>query len=197
MDYILLGVILLFLTISIGMKEGYLDSESSPLQCMTSTLDGGTYCIRDRVNREGAVELLAKITKKMKTLVAYTHESEPYNEIGRRLVRKFNPDKISEILPTSEYTAYSENKGKTIAFCLNKKKEDNEQFIDENTLTFAAIHELAHIATLSVGHTNDFWKNFKYLLEKAVQLKLYDPIDYSKENMEYCGMTLNTNPYFT
>ena len=35
----------------------------------------------------------------------------PENEDVQRLVQKFNPTKISETLPTSEYTAYSENKG--------------------------------------------------------------------------------------
>ena len=35
-----------------------------------------------------------------------------------------------ETLPTSKFTAYSENKGEKIAFCLNKKG-DNENLIDE------------------------------------------------------------------
>ena len=36
----------------------------------------------------------------------------------------FNPKKVMETLPTSKFTAYSENKGEKIAFCLNKEKQE-------------------------------------------------------------------------
>ena len=38
-------------------------------------------------------------------------EKYPNDEDVVRLSQKFNPTKISETLPTSEFTAYSENKG--------------------------------------------------------------------------------------
>ena len=76
------------------------------------------------------------------------------------MVENFNPKKIKEILPTSTYTAYSENKGEKLAFCTTVEK-GGSKLIDENTLTFVALHELSHIATKSVGHTKEFWKNFK------------------------------------
>jgi len=199
MDYTLLGAILLFLILSltsVKWKEGYRDSERS-LICIDSTVNGKHYCVRERSNPLLAVNLLAKTTEKMKTLASHVSESDPSNEMGKRFLRYFNPDKIAETLPTSEYTAYSQNKGKSLAFCLNKKKEDNEELIDENTLMFAAIHEMAHIGTYSNGHTDEFWKNFKYLLEQAVHLNLYDAVDYRKTSVDYCGMTLNTTPYFT
>ena len=66
----------------------------------------------------------------------------------KRLEKGFNPKSITETLPTSEYTAYSENKGEKLALCLNKKNEDNSNLIDENTLMFVAIHELGHIESL-------------------------------------------------
>jgi predicted metal-dependent hydrolase len=61
---------------------------------------------------------------------------------------------------------------------------------------FVAIHEIAHIMTLSVGHTEEFWQNFKFLLEHAVQLGIYEPIDYKKNPKNYCGMTISDNPYY-
>jgi hypothetical protein len=112
------------------------------------------------------------------------------------MVKNFNPTTIKETLPTSEYTAYSENKGEKLAFCLNKKKSNNDNLIDSNTLTFVAIHELGHIMTESVGHTDEFWQNFKFLLENAVELKLYTPVDYKKEPENYCGMDITDNPYY-
>ena len=112
------------------------------------------------------------------------------------MVNGFNPKKIMETLPTSSLTAYSENKGEKIAFCLNKKKENDNVLIDEHTLTFVAIHELSHIATKSIGHKSEFWENFKYLLHEAKDAGIYKPVDYSAKPQEYCGMTIHDNPYF-
>ena len=50
---------------------------------------------------------------------------------------------------------------------------------------FVAVHELAHIASASIGHTDEFWTNFKFLLEEAEKLNIYKPIDYIKSNMIY------------
>jgi hypothetical protein len=153
--------------------------------------------VRERKNMKEATDLLAKTTIKMKKLVEYVDEKYPDKPNIRRLVKKFNSNKIVETLPTSEYTAYSENKGKKIAFCLNKKKSDNNNLIDENTLMFVAIHEMSHIATESIGHNKEFWDNFKFLLNEAKEAGVYEVVDYSKNNQEYCGMTITDNPYFS
>ena len=76
-----------------------------------------------------------------------------------------------------------------MAFCLDTEKQ-NGQLIDINTLTFVALHELAHVATKSIGHTDEFWANFKFLLQQAQQIGVYKPIDYSKKPKRYCGMTI-------
>jgi hypothetical protein len=112
------------------------------------------------------------------------------------LVKGFNPKKISETLPTSELTAYSENKGEKIAFCLNKTKNSENTLIDLNTLTFVSIHELSHITTTTIGHKQDFWLNFKFLLENAKAAGIYNPVDYKKNPESYCGMIITDNPYY-
>jgi hypothetical protein len=61
---------------------------------------------------------------------------------------------------------------------------------------FVAIHEMAHLTTMSIGHNKEFWDNFKYLLKMANECGVYDPVDYSKQQTEYCGMTISDNPYF-
>ena len=65
-----------------------------------------------------------------------------------------------------------------------------------NTLTFVALHELAHIATKSVGHTPEYWKNFKFLLTQAEKINVYKPVDYKNNPQEYCSMTITDNPYY-
>ena len=173
----------------------YYQSDAFDLKCIISSKDGNRYCVRERVKMELAANLLAEVTQKMKDMVAYLHQTHPKDGRTIQLVEGFNPQKISETLPTSELTAYSENKGEKIAFCLNKAK-NGTKLIDINTLTFVALHELTHVATKSVGHKQEFWQNFKWVLQNAKEAGIYSPIDYKKNPEEYCGMTINDNPYY-
>jgi len=193
-DNILGWIMILFIVII--LYKLYNDSDYFQLKCIVSTVDGDKYCVRERSNIKEASDLLAKTNLKMKKFVEYVDKKYPDKPNIRRLVKKFNPNKIVETLPTSEYTAYSENKGKKLAFCLNKEKHNNNNLIDENTLMFVALHELSHIATESIGHNKEFWDNFKFLLKEAQEAGLYNMVDYSKDNKEYCGMTITDNPYF-
>ena len=190
---ILLYIIITFV-ILVGLKI-YSESDAYNLKCIISDVDGKRYCVRERMTMELAANLLASVTQKLKDLVIYCAKKFPDNEKVQRMVQKFNPTKISETLPTSEYTAYSENKGEKLAFCLNKEK-NGSKLIDINTLTFVAIHELAHIMTMSEGHKQEFWQNFKFLLEQAKAANIYDPVNYKKNPESYCGMDITDNPYY-
>ena len=77
---------------------------------------------------------------------------------------------------------------------LHSKKGD--KLIDPNTLMYVAIHELGHLMTKSIGHTQEFWQNFKFLLQNAVKIKIYNPVNYKKKNKAYCGMKITDNPLF-
>ena len=173
----------------------YYQSDAYNLKCIIASKDGNRYCVREREKLELAANLLADVTQKMKDMVEYMKNNHPDDPRTKRLVKGFNPQKISETLPTSELTAFSENKGEKIAFCLNTTKTGNK-LIDINTLTFVALHELSHIMTESIGHKQDFWQNFKYLLENAKTAGIYDPVDYKKSPQNYCGMSINDNPYY-
>ena len=174
----------------------YFQGSDFQLKCIVSTVDGNKYCVREREKIQAAADLLATVTEKCKKLVKYTEQMNPGKENVKRLVQNFNPQKVMETLPTSNYTAYSENKGEKIAFCLNKIKGETDNMIDEHTLTFVAIHELAHTMTKSIGHKSEFWENFKFLLENAKSAGIHDPTDYKKSPEKYCGMTIHDNPYF-
>ena len=187
--YVFIGVVLLL------CLRIYYESDAFNLKCIIATKDGNTYCVREREKLELAANLLAEVTQKMKNMVQYMKAKHPEDPRTIRLVEGFNPKKISETLPTSELTAYSENKGEKIAFCLNKTK-DGDRLIDLNTLTFVALHELSHIMTESIGHKQDFWQNFKFLLTNAKEAGIYNPIDYKKNPKQYCGMDINDNPYY-
>jgi len=192
MEYLCFILIIFILFVSIKM---FFDSDIYNLKCIISSVDGNKYCVRERKNIHKVANLLAKVTGKMKRLVNIVGDKYSTNEKCQQLKKNFNPKKIKEILPTSSYTAYSENKGEKIAFCTTTTKKGNK-LIDENTLTFVAIHELAHVMSESIGHTEEFWDNFKFLLKKAVEYNLYNPIDYGKKSKMYCGMEINDNPFF-
>ena len=189
-----LGVVLVVLMICFGIKM-YKDSDSFNLRCVISKVDGNTYCVRERSKLELSADLLAEATNNMKKLVKYVGANNASNPAVKRLVENFNPDKISETLPTSEHTAYSENKGEKMAFCLNEDKQGT-RLIDLSTLTFVAIHELAHLMTESIGHKDEFWDNFKFLLKNAKESGVYEPVDYSKSPVQYCGTRIDENPFY-
>lgn len=173
----------------------YFESDAFNLKCIISNEDGNTYCVRETPKLQLVADLLARTTIKMKKLVKYMADKYPDRENVKRLVNNFNPQKINETLPTSKFTAYSENKGEKLAFCTTTKK-NGSKLIDENTLTFVAIHELSHIMTKSVGHTDEFWQNFKFLLQNAEKIDVYNPVDYKNKPQPYCGMTITDNPYY-
>ena len=189
LTYIIIGSILLL------CLKIYSESELFTLKCVISTVDGNKYCVRNREQLNESADLLAIVTSKCKELVEYVGKKYPEDKDVKRLVEGFNPKRISETLPTSELTAYSENKGEKLAFCLSKSK-NSSTLLDINTLTFVAIHELSHVMTKSVGHKNEFWQNFKFLLENAKAANIYQPVDYKKKPKGYCGMTITDNPYY-
>jgi hypothetical protein len=194
--YDILGYFMFGFVLIICIYVYFKNSDDFQLKCIVSGVDGNKYCVRERSKLNKAADLLASVTEKCKKLVEYVDKKYPNKENVKRLVAGFNPKKVSETLPTSTYTAYSENKGEKIAFCLNTKKQDNENLIDENTLTFVAIHELSHVATKSIGHKTEFWDNFKFLLTEAKDAGIHNPVDYKKEPREYCGMKIHDNPYY-
>ena len=173
----------------------YSESEVFNLKCIVSDVDGHKYCVRNRLKIDEAADLLAETTNKAKRFVNELYEKYPNKGNVKRLKEGFNPRKVQETLPTSELTAYSENKGEKLAFCLSKTKH-SERLIDANTLMFVCLHELAHVATVSIGHKKEFWDNFKFLLVEAKEMGFYNPIDYKKNNENYCGMTITDNPYY-
>lgn len=193
-EFSLLGYALIILIVGVILRI-YYTSDVFNLKCVISDVDGNTYCVRERNKIQLVADLLARVTNKLKKLVKHMNKTYPERENVKRMVQNFNPKTINETLPTSTHTAYSENKGEKMAFCVTKKK-NGSKLIDENTLTFVAIHELSHTATKSIGHKDEFWNNFKFLLQEASKIGIYKPQDYKKKPEEYCGMDITDNPYF-
>jgi len=178
-----------FLVIFLILKNIYTNKNITK---KISQNDNKEYFVRDLENSQQAAEKLSVINGKIQKLI----QSLDINERKGidRLKNKYNPNTLSETEENSKYTSYSLNKGEKIALCIRKKGHSKE-FIEDNTIMFVAVHELAHIMTESVGHESEFWDNMAFLLEKANELNIYNPVDYSENNVDYCGMEITTTPY--
>jgi predicted metal-dependent hydrolase len=203
---ILVGIILLCYT--------HIEHLTNEVTYVKSSIDGQEYLVRNAPKKEEAANILCRTKNSLLRLIEYMnkkyvegdqYKSESDNddeaktsirEAVKRLVKKFNPNNISESGASNKYTSYSVNKGEKIIFCLRQKNE-SQSFVDENVIRFVAIHELAHIMTLSIGHEPEFWNNFKVLLREAVALGIYKKEDYSKSPKPYCGITVSDSPLFT
>ena len=187
---------ILFIFIIIIAHKIYITSDTFNLRCIISDINGNTYCVRDRTKLKLAANKLANLNIKLNKLVKHLGETYPDKDNVKRLIKRYNPKAFVETLPTSEYTAYSENKGEKLAFCLDTEKNNNGKLIDDNTLMYVALHELSHIASVSIGHNDEFWDNFKFIIIEAKKIQIYNPVDYKNNNARYCGMNITDNPYY-
>ena len=55
------------------------------------------------------------------------------------------------------------------------------------------LHEIAHIACPEYGHTPLFNSIFAFLTREAVEMGLYEKIDFQNNPVEYCGMMVNSS----
>jgi WLM domain len=159
--------------------------------------DGHEYDMQNLPDKERALQLLTEVRANLMKL--YNHYKDNPNlaqdpPVARFLAR-FNPDSFVENDMSSKDTSYSENKGEKIVVCLrDKTKPPSYPLVDKNTVMFVMLHEMAHLMTETIGHTQEFWTNFKRNLGDAVQLGIYSPVNYAQSPVPYCGMQITSSP---
>ena len=148
-------------------------------------------------NKEEAVGRMAKICANLAKL-RDSYAAEPALAADppvARFLARYHPDCFVENDMTTGDTSYSENKGQKIVVCLRDKTKPPEfPLIDENTVMFVMLHEMAHLMTETIGHTQEFWLNFKRILHDAVKIGIYTSVNYAQKPTPYCGMTITDNP---
>src|SRR6185437_4086679 len=127
-------------------------------------------------------------------------ENEYIQERVNQLLTHYNANKIYEISPlnSSGVTSYTQDK-ETLILCLRKKEKNTageNELHDINTIMFVDIHELSHMMNNLWGHKMNFWVLFEFMLMNAVECGIYKHVDYSKQNILYCGLLLTYNPLF-
>ena len=161
------------------------------------------FLVRNEDDKEEAALLLSEITERLTKLVKHTckkiveeenlqDDKKTHNNSLKRLKKNFRPNNITESSPGNKYTSYSINKGDKIVFCLRSKK--NNSLVDINTMMFVAIHELAHLMSKSIGHTDEFWDNMRFLLKEGIKIGVYVKQDYNTNPKDYCGIKITDTP---
>lgn len=137
-----------------------------------------------------------KLIKKIKThLDRYVHRLYHEYSDDPRVQRLYDRYKITKMLESVDYETYTLNKGQSIHLCV-KNYEDKTIHDDFNLLVFVSLHELAHVMSLSIHHSDEFWKNFKFILVQAVKWDMYYPVNYAFNPMKYCKMVVYDNPFY-
>ena len=186
LNILIICLLILFVYMNILRKRIHLDK-------IKSDINNIEYYVRDLPDKKEAADKLANISMKFESLVKSLQSSDKERSADiKRLQENFKSEHITENIPGSMYTAYSVNKGEELSLCIREK--DTEKFMDDNIIIFVAIHELSHIMTEETGHTERFWDNMSYLLEKGSLINIYSPVDYSVNPRIYCGIEINSTP---
>lgn len=189
--------LVVYIIIAVVLLSAYLQYESfsNEITLCKSTEDGKEYLVRNLPDKKEAANLLASTKNNCVKLVKFLTIKYPDNSAVKRLQMKYNPDNISESTKGSKYTSYSVNKGEKIVFCL-RSRDENEDLVDPNVLMFVALHELAHVMTKSIGHTKEFWDNFRFLLKESIKAGVYKKQDFRRNPVKYCGTDITDSPLF-
>ena len=159
--------------------------------------DDKMYDMQNLPNKDRAVILMCEIKSDIVKLCDH-YKQEPGLAADppiARFIARFQPDAFIENDMQSSDTSYSENKGQKIVVCLRDKTKSPEYpLIEKNTIMFVMLHEMAHLMTETIGHTTEFWTNFKRLLHDAVKVGIYHPVNYAHTPTPYCGMTITDSP---
>jgi hypothetical protein len=156
-------------------------------------------------DKEGRIDIVpvSKFYEDLTNLAA-TDGGQTMNEYLQdriqQLVTNYSPARMYEISPLNagDATSYTEEK-RTLVLCLRHKTPNADgiyELHDINTMMFVVLHELTHMANKYWQHKPDFWILFKFFLVNAAESGVYNPVDYGRHPINYCGLDLTYNPYF-
>jgi len=166
----------------------YLGKNYGEVKYVRSTIDNKEYLVLNQADSQEAADILANLVKDLSYLVNHLVAKFPNDERVMFLYDNFDPTQVSESSIDSGFTSYSVSK-KSLHICLKNK---DGSFVLVNSINYVAIHELGHLMTKSIGHGEDFWANFKFILNEAIFIGIYTAIDYAKDPQDYCGIKINS-----
>lgn len=188
--------LIICITIAVFIATGYMYylGETSELVKVKSTVDGMSYMVRNLPDKQEAANNMALIKQNLVILANHLYKTYPKRECVQLLKARFDPSRLVEKAAAEKSTSYTINKGEKVVLCL-RARDSNETLEDMNTMMFVSIHEMAHIMSRAIGHEDaEFWSNFKFALQNAEEIGLYENEDYKSSPKMYCGMKITDSP---
>jgi hypothetical protein len=178
----------------------------SEIRYVTSDVDGKVYLIRRGNNKsdeflKDSANTLGLINRNIMKLIEYLevnyNHDDDKNYFIKKLKGNYTPYVISEAAVDPRYTTYTIDK-KDMHICL-RTRDNNEKIYDINILMYVVLHELAHLCNYDrrgkaiLGHGQEFKFIFRFLVEEAIKLDVYQHTNYSQNPREYCGIMITTS----
>lgn len=145
--------------------------------------------VKNRPGKENVAALLKQLRTRLHAFVAAAARAVPQDPRIRRIQARWSGD-LAELSDGGSSLAYSLNKD-SIYVCI---RAPDGSLPDPNAAMFVLLHELAHVACVSYGHTPEFWETMKYLLELAHALGFYTYVDHGATPTTLCGHVLGPSP---
>ena len=180
--FILIIVILLLIL--------FIRNHYNEVEYVKSKIDNKYYLVIKTHNSHEAADYLAHLNKDLLYLTWHMMAKYDDNIDVKRLYQNYNVNSISEGSSNTGYTSYSVNKGEKLVLCI---RQTDNSFVDRNVIMYVAIHELAHIMTKEIGHTETFSRNFRFLLNEAIKIGIYEKVNYANEPQDYCGIKISNS----
>lgn len=178
----------------------------SEIRYVKSTIDNKIYMIRRGNNKSAkflldSANTLSEINKRIISLIEhlerlYSNDASK-NYFIRKLRKNYNSYMISEAAIDPRYTTYTVDK-EDMHICL-RTRDQHENIYDINTLMYVSIHELGHLCNYTHndipvnGHGPEFKMIFKFLIEESIKIGVYKYVNYYKQPVEYCGLTISSS----
>jgi predicted metal-dependent hydrolase len=179
-----------------GLVLAYISGQGpNNLVSVKSQRNQKVYQVQNLPDKQDACEMMANIHDKLDKLI-HRYKQDPNSAADPRvqtMIERFHPENMCENNIDANSTSYSENKGERIVVCLRDKQKPYP-LVDENTVMFVVLHEMAHLMTTTIGHTPEFWANFRRILKDAIAAGVYQEVNYTREPVEYCGMKITSSP---
>lgn len=171
----------------------HMENKNKDLTYVVSKVDNRKYLVRNLPDKQEAADMIATVRGNLVKLAQELKKKNEGNIDIERMINNFNPNNIVESEKSSKYTSYSINKGEKTVYCL-RSRDDKNELVKLNTIMFVALHELAHTMSKSIGHTKEFWDNFRILLRNAIKLGIYKRVNYNEKPVKYCGVEITDDP---
>ena len=135
-----------------------------------------------------AADMLASLEEKARDFIKEASAKYP-NDPAIARIKEYWTGSLTEI-PQSDTIAYALEK-KNLFMCVRDNLGNVQKLYD---LFFVLLHELSHLANVTYGHNDSFWKQFKRMLEMANKLGHLPYANYDEYSVQVCGKIINSNP---